>query len=738
MLRGRGAKSNIGGGFNFTVVPHIDERPFQVRLQEGNRVETILMPNDVWKGTERWEPADSVDFALDPDGEWYNETVRGDVMGGSLETNEMSTGDNGGEKREAGETKETQKAGDAASQTKKARSKLSKRPHVVWKDLYRSIYLDEICRAEGRGDFRAINLCRDCKQKGRTDEKCGDAIYRCSSECFLSELVCQDCCVRRHKTLPFHRIEKWNGSYFTAVTLKSLGLRIQLNHISMSCSNPIACHTSMAVIHTNGVHDVAFDYCGCEKAEPHHIQLLRRRIYPASQHIIRNCATFEVLKHLHKFALTTKASTYDFHRALDRLTDSTGLNPPKFKYRILFRMIMQWRHLMMLKWAGRALDPGGAKETKAGELAILCPSCPFPNINLPGNWRDAPKDKSFLYRLFACMDANFRLKNQLVSNWDQDPGLGLGLAYMIPRKEYENYCKKMATEQDLSTCVGFQAIIKANTRFSRGLRYTGVGGVMCGRSEMYLPQGIGNLQKGERYANMDFIFGSAMEKYQSLNTIVIGYDIACQWFTNLKKRIETLWPRSLVLKTGTASFIPAIPKLHEPAHQGENHEQYSLNYLPGVGQSDLECLERGWGAHNAVGNSTKTQGPGSRCDVLDDHLNFWNYEKYIRMGLSLLRKYRIALADRNLQTEAHKGLTSSVTKRVADQWEIWCVKWESEPYPKTTESPYVVQVDGYTEADAKNELAKEEEKRLAAGGKIVNDTSSVSFLIMALDIEDEQ
>lgn len=51
----------------------------------------------------------------------------------------------------------------------------------------------------------------------------------------------------------------------------------------------------------------------------------------------------------------------------------------------------------------------------------------------------------------------------------------------------------------ISTCVGFQALAKATTRDTRGLRYTGVGGTMCGRSEMVLPNGIGNLQKGERY-----------------------------------------------------------------------------------------------------------------------------------------------------------------------------------------------------------------------------------------------
>ena len=37
-----------------------------------------------------------------------------------------------------------------------------------------------------------------------------------------------------------------------------------------------------------------------------------------------------------------------------------------------------------------------------------------------------------------------------------------------------------------------------NTNFLKGLQYMSVGRVMCGRSKMVMPIGIGNLQKGER------------------------------------------------------------------------------------------------------------------------------------------------------------------------------------------------------------------------------------------------
>jgi hypothetical protein len=52
--------------------------------------------------------------------------------------------------------------------------------------------------------------------------------------------------------------------------------------------------------------------------------------------------------------------------------------------------------------------------------------------------------------MFVCMDANFRLKNQLVSNYSQDPGLGIGMAYMVPREPYERYVLSRSDDNDAS------------------------------------------------------------------------------------------------------------------------------------------------------------------------------------------------------------------------------------------------------------------------------------------------
>lgn len=47
----------------------------------------------------------------------------------------------------------------------------------------------------------------------------------------------------------------------------------------------------------------------------------------------------------------------------------------------------------MLKRGGRGHDMAGIEGTQSGELAVACPSCPHPGINLPLGWEDVPKDK---------------------------------------------------------------------------------------------------------------------------------------------------------------------------------------------------------------------------------------------------------------------------------------------------------------------------------------------------------
>jgi len=59
--------------------------------------------------------------------------------------------------------------------------------------------------------------------------------------------------------------------------------------------------------------------------------------------------------------------------------------------------------------------------------------------------------------MFVCMDANFRLKNQLVLNYSQDPGLGIGWAYMVPWLPYKNYVLRWVNDDNV--CIRLRGLL---------------------------------------------------------------------------------------------------------------------------------------------------------------------------------------------------------------------------------------------------------------------------------------
>ncbi|KAG2035513.1 hypothetical protein BDR03DRAFT_934885 [Suillus americanus] len=155
-------------------------------------------------------------------------------------------------------------------------------------------------------------------------------------DCFGTELCCHNCVVTLHAKHPAHRIQEWIGLYFVTISLKKLGLCVQLGHlVGKHCLLPQrAFNDDFTLIDTNGIHEIGLDFCSCE-----------------------------------------------FYHSLARLTNNTGLQPRKDHYEVFLWIVQEWRHLKMLN----------------GECAVLCPACPQPGRNLPDNWEEAPKEIRWLY-----------------------------------------------------------------------------------------------------------------------------------------------------------------------------------------------------------------------------------------------------------------------------------------------------------------------------------------------------
>jgi hypothetical protein len=139
-------------------------------------------------------------------------------------------------------------------------------------------YLYKLIRNEGRGDVDTAT-CSQCKNL--TEEEDPEVLYHCL-HCGYPDLLCQKCCLQKHRDRPFDVIEvhcklpailheftkRKHRSGMESISkrfLKSLGLVISFGHKSGEhCLHP---HTiqSFTILHTNGIHDVTAEFCCCSQ-----------------------------------------------------------------------------------------------------------------------------------------------------------------------------------------------------------------------------------------------------------------------------------------------------------------------------------------------------------------------------------------------------------------------------------------------------------------------------------------
>ncbi|KAJ7860857.1 hypothetical protein B0H14DRAFT_3445824 [Mycena olivaceomarginata] len=459
----------------------------------------------------------------------------------------------------------------------------------------------------------------------------------------------------------------------------STAIRAAKPKISKPSAKPIPLHSEFIVLHTNGIHDVTVDACNCEhciQAGALEEQLLRAGWFPATDDKPRTCVTIEVLDSFVTQTYQAKTTMYDFYTALEKLMNHTGVKPPNCYHAFL--------HM-------------GVMGTKQGELALRCPCCPIPDVNLPVGWEHAPPECQFLYIMFLAFNACFRLKRRLVSNELKDPSLGSGWAFLLESVPYRKFLLMVTDQKEMSTCSELAALDFTNMKFARGYSATGVGMGVCARHEFVQPNGVGDLQKGEQYANMDYIFVMILRHIDPRLRKIISYDIVCQWWKNLWECLINMPPGArLVLIMRLFHFV--IPKMHIKGHLGD-------------------CQRSSDRGHTSGETSTREMGPGSREDTLNAHWGSWNWDKLIGLG-------------ERLQTKLDRA-----NKEYADQLQSFT---EFSTQQAERLNPYRMKRAALTEAAVLLQFEQEEAERTRNGVPSIHSVSPSSFIAAALEVEDEQ
>ncbi|EMD32307.1 hypothetical protein CERSUDRAFT_68868 [Gelatoporia subvermispora B] len=567
-------------------------------------------------------------------------------------------------------------------------------------------WLAELLRLEGRGDYCG-NTCARCKSEL--------AEFHCK-DCMDLRLYCRSCTVELHAQAPLHRISVLQ--HFVKTSLKDLGLRIQLGHPPGSiCIAPArAFNDDFVIIDTSGIHCVALDFCGCETAHAHTVQLLRHRLLPATPTSPKTTGTFRLVQMFQLLPLQSKVSGWEFYQCLTRSTDNTGLDDVKDRYLSFMRMMREWRHLKMLKRAARGHDPGGVASTTQGSCAILCPACPHPGKNLPPDWQNVAQTNGmcWLYCLFVAMDANFHLRRKDVSDDKNDPGLNHGYSYFVEEKAYKSYLATYSNlvSEDKSSCHDHEAIKLAQRKGAKDLAATGLGTVECSRHDMKRPCSVGDLQKGERY-------GTLSSYFTDYSLIKHSYRY---WTRHLFDRFAKYrW--KLTFGPDPIQFLFLIPKFHLPAHQDSCQYKYSFNYHCGCGRTDGEAPERGWAWADPLASSTREMGPGSRRDLIDDAFADYNWRKICRMAVTFLRKIKEAERERRTQVTEFDELSATIPTSLLEQW--------------TTN---VVALEEHSVATVRLQLTAEDEVAAADSTAVtlIADISASRLLSIGFELEESQ
>ena len=178
------------------------------------------------------------------------------------------------------------------------------------------------------------------------------------------------------------------------------------NHTTEATSVIYGNDRMIVVVDLEGIHELPFTFCTCLNAQREDIQLLDLGYYPASSQKPKTVFTARVLDDFLLSNKECKTSARNYFNKLRRSTNpafphmvpvsenvdmdvtSLILHHLQDRYKELLRVSRQWRNLQMRKHAGfgHRQDPIGP-----GALAVRCPACPQPDVNLPEGWKDDPQ-----------------------------------------------------------------------------------------------------------------------------------------------------------------------------------------------------------------------------------------------------------------------------------------------------------------------------------------------------------
>ncbi|KAI9429637.1 hypothetical protein H4582DRAFT_2114301 [Lactarius indigo] len=570
-----------------------------------------------------------------------------------------------------------------------------------WIDI-RSRYLHLLLEMEGLTRAPKCSMCTMSMQ------------IKCSN-CVGGNYFCKECCLQIHTRSPFHRMSRWTGTHFAPISLISIGFKLCLGHDGKPCPLTVEgvqaakepqtsrwrsrhtrstslisveeeqAHSSggpqsplqaledmhgisdtlydfagdvldpsegntrrtrtaksgnplITIVNQTGVFDMDVLFCICPNAGADDEQLLQAGIFPSTFKQIETAFTFSVLDDFLADNLECKTTAQQYYSKLQSITNRMFPDHVPNLYKQLLRASRQW-------------DPAND-----GSMAIFCPACPQPGINLPDDWKDRYNDEPYafikhLIRTFI-MDGNFSAEHMRCRTGEADIPLSAGMAFMANPNSYKAHLHSGQEISQPSTCNTYRAIEQANSSRPH-LDVTGIGATACCHG-FFVPTSVVDFQKGESLCK------ALSYNMEDIPVALVMYDIMCQYGVHFRERVEKSpelsLSSSLQLRTGIGLF-------HIHGHQDSCLPCFSPSYIPGAKQVDGEIIETLWAPLNNISQSICGMSLAHRQEVLDAHMNHSNWKKMVRIVPSLLKRWKRMETGIDLSAETFNTLNARFRKK---------------------------------------------------------------------------
>ncbi|KAF9541334.1 hypothetical protein CPC08DRAFT_650609 [Agrocybe pediades] len=476
----------------------------------------------------------------------------------------------------------------------------------------------------------------------------GERLVGCS-ECLGHDIVCKECFIAKHATMPTHWARVWQKAarFFTKCDISTLrpgGYAIPLGHNGERCPSSFNLEddTGIILVDHNGVHQTRVHYCTCNGIPNRIKQLIAAGLFPATMRNPRTAFTLTVLQQFHIHHLESKESAFDFIGSLRRLTDDFFATATSDPYEQFLKVIRFWRTLTATKRLGQAhgIDKY-LPQLREGNLQVLCPACLQPGINTEEGWeKNLYPHLRHLHQIALTADGNFHTTRYKKNGSTDDYSLFAGRAYYGEQENFKRYLRSLPAKdiEDKVTCA-----VKAVTNQNRvvdNLAETGTINIQCPHCVVLSTV---DLQRGERFANTDYALARTLclnrdlcdpnKPFLDNVDFIFSYDISCAYNINITKRFQERFPD---VAPAVKRFRFVVPLVHIHNHKENCMYLYSSSYTECAGHFHGETAEFEWPEVNQLAPQTRQMNEGARQDALIGLHGDWNLKKVVNMPSLLL------------------------------------------------------------------------------------------------------